>query len=396
MKNRSTAYIITILAPLVVSFAFALDLYIPTVPHLVHVFQTTDARIQLTLSLFVLMQGLGQLVFGPWSDSVGRRPIALGGAVLFIVASLLCAAATTIWILILGRLIQAAGACAMMVVAFAMVRDCFDEAKSAKVYSYLNSTIAVSPLFAPVIGGYMSHAFGWRANFYLLVGIGVLCLIAGLFFVKETHDHSKRLPLGRDVFVRYGSLMWDRRFWPFALCAGAGIAAFFCFFSISPFIIITLLHVPVMHFGYYFAVLGVVFLLGSMLSGKLAPIVGAKRLLRLGAFLILIGGITLFLAYWMFGLGLLEFLPPVFVGCLGGAFVVGNAAALALAPFPQFAGAASALLGAVEFVMASICGTLMMHEAVTSTQPYAVVLLVVGALSVFCSFYGVESARKTT
>lgn len=394
MRDRSVFFVVCVLAPLVFSFALALDLYIPSVPDLTIFFHTKPASVQLTLSLFVLMQGLGQLLFGPLSDSFGRKPIALISAFLFLLFSLMCALSRSITVLIVARLFQALGACGMMVVAFAMVRDLFEQELSARVFSYLNSTIAISPLLAPIIGGYLGAYLGWQSNFYLLALIGLGCLLLIAIFVRETQNFAYRLSFDRKVFSRYFYIYRQRRFFPYVLATACSIATFFCFFSISPYIIIQLLHVSTTHFGYYFAVLGVVFLVGSGIAGKLTPLIGARRLLVMGAYLILLGGIAMVLWYMRFGLGLLQFLLPMFVSGLGASFVAGTGAALALSSFPESAGTAASLMGATNFVGASIAGSLMMHRSITSTMPYAITLLILGAVTLLSLYFSRPSVNR--
>lgn len=392
MKDRSVAYVVTVLAPLVFSFAMALDLYIPTVPEIAQVFHTNQSTVQLTLSLFMLTQGVGQLLFGPLSDQVGRKPVALCSAAIFCFASLGCAISVNVVQLIVWRIVEAAGACGMTVVAFAMVRDLFERDLSARVFSYLNSTIAVSPLLAPVIGGQMAVWLGWRSNFYLLAGIGVACMALVAFFMTETqaHHHKVRFDLG--VFKRYRSIFCQRAFFPYVLLAACAISVFFCFFSISPFIIISLLHVPETHFGYYFAVLGVVFLVGSALAGKLTPRIGARAVLLSGIVLLFFGAVMMLGWYQLFGLSMAEFLVPLLFAGLGASFIAGSSAGLALERFGHMAGTAASLLGATQFMGSSIAGSIMMHRMIVSTQPYAVTLLVLSVVAFVC--YRIAPAER--
>ncbi len=393
MRNKSVVYVVSVLAPLVFSFALALDLYIPTVPVIAHVMHSKPTTVQLTLGLFMLMQGLGQLFFGPLSDHFGRKPVAIVSSILFIVASILCGLSVTIDQLIAARIFEAAGACGMMVVAFAMVRDLFESDMSARVFSYLNSTIAVSPLLAPLVGAYMAVWLGWRSNFYLLAVIGTICLALIVFLMKETQNSAHKTRFNGHVFLRYWQIYRQPYFFPYVLMAGCAISVFFCFFSISPFIIIELLKVPQTHFGYYFAILGVVFLVGSMLAGKLTPKFGVQRILLSGALLVMFGGILMMLWYRLAGLSLSEFLVPVFFAGMGAAFMAGSGAALALERFPHLAGTAASLLGATQFMGSSLAASLMMRGKIVSTEHYAVTLVILGALSLV--LYGVAQHART-
>lgn len=380
MKNKSLPYFIIVLAPLVFSFAFALDIYIPSVPSLVSVFDTTAAMVQLTLSLYMLMMGVGQLVMGPLSDRFGRRPIALISSVLFLLASLSIVIAPNILSVILLRMLQAMGASGMMCVAFAMVRDCYHDDMSAKVLSYLNSTIAVSPLFAPLLGGYIAATWGWRTNFIVLSVLAAICVLSVLFMQQETHASHRRVAFDAAIFSRYWRLLLDRNVWPFLLASACGMSMFFCFFSISPFIIIDILHVPEQHFGYYFAILGVAFLLGSMISARLVNSFSPIYLLRVGASMAMLAGMTMYVLDQFFGVSLWTFLAPTLLAGVGAAFIVGNGAALVLEPYPEYAGTASALLGAGQFAGASLAASIMMLPQITSSIPYAITVIILALL----------------
>ncbi|MDF1653604.1 MAG: multidrug effflux MFS transporter [Coxiellaceae bacterium] len=381
MRDKSIVYVVTVLAPLVFSFALALDLYIPSVPDIAQLYHVKSGEVQLTLSLFILMQGLGQLLFGPLSDRFGRKPIAAISAFIFLLASIGCSLSPGIVTLIVMRIFQAAGACGMTVVAFAMVRDLYEKEQSARVFSYLNSTIAVSPLLAPLIGGYVAVWFGWRANFYLLAIIGAGCFLLVLMMIHETQKSAHKVAFDRKVFRRYWDIYKHHQFYPYVLIAGCAISLFFSFFSISPYVIISLLKVPITHFGYYFAVLGVVFLVGTILAGHLAPKVGVRRLLFTGITLMLFGGVVAWVWGAVVGLSLSQFLVPLLFSGMGASFMAGSAAAMALEPFPEVAGTAASLLGATQFVMPSIVASIMMAKPIHSAQPFSITVVVMGVIS---------------
>ena len=230
MKNYSISKLILILTPFVFSFAFGLDIYIPIVPQMTEIFSTTPSLIQLTLSLFLLITGLGQLFIGPLSDQFGRKKIFYASSFLFGAGSLACAFTDQISWLIVARLISALGACGMLVNSFALVRDLYVGNEGAKIYSFLNGAIGISPTFAPILGGYLNLYFGWQSIFVFLGLIGIGSLLITKFYIEETHPEDMRVNFDGQVFKRYFNILKNRQFLTFALIAGCQSSVLFSFF----------------------------------------------------------------------------------------------------------------------------------------------------------------------
>lgn len=381
MWKHNTLKTTLILMPLSFAFAVALDLYIPAVPQLVTIFQSTPAQIQLTLSGFMLAFGIGQLFVGPYTDQFGRRPVALISAILYLLSSLLCATSDSVTSLVVYRIIQALSACGMLVCANAVVRDVYSGTQSAKMYSYLNCAIAMSPLFAPLIGGYVDVLFGWRACFITLGLFGLMATGIVLLQLHETHPTDKRTPVNRHILKRYWHILQNRDFRFYAFVASCGIVCLFTFFSTSPYILIQDLHVERQRFGLYFGVMGLLFLIGSLMAAKTVVIMGLRKNILLGASLILVGGLWMWLASALTGLSAMGFICPMIPISLGAAFVTGAGAAGAMEPFPDMAGAAAALYGSAEFILSSIIGNIVLQFYTSSALPLALTVSIVGMLS---------------
>ena len=346
-------------------------------------FHTVPVVIQLTVSLFVLTTGIGQLFLGPYSDQVGRRKIVLTAICLFLVGSLVCALANNIWIVILGRIIQAIGACGMMVTAFAIVRDIFEGDNLTKTYSYLNSMIALSPLFAPMIGGYLDVHFGWRAVFYALAIIAACTLVLAIVCVSETHPSHKRTEFTTEVIHSYKDIICNKQFQTFVFCGAAGMTCFFTFFSMSSYIIIDLLKIPEIKFGFYFGVIGIMELIGGLISANLASRIGTYKTVVTGVILMLIAGSSMLIWDQILGLNIYGFITPMIAMAIGGSIVISGGAGGAMEPFKEQAGAASAMFGAIEFITAFIISTLIMLRAVHSAAPLGILITTVSILSLF-------------
>lgn len=381
MQNYKTYQFVLILAPFVFSFAFGLDIYIPVVPQMTEIFETTQMLVHLTLSLFLFTTGLGQLWIGPLSDRYGRKPVFYAASACYAAGALMCAAAPGIVWLIAGRFVCSLGACGMLVTSFAMVRDIYANKDSARMYSFLNGAIGISPTFAPIIGGYLALYFGWQSVFVFLAIVGVFAIVVTRVCVEETHPEEKRIRVSKAVFKRYLDIFTHPQFLVYSLIAGLAEGIFFCFFSISPFIIIGLLGVPTHYFGYYFAVFGAVIALGGLGSGKVIEKAGIPTTVAIGIACMIMGGICMLAWYYLATLSLAGFLIPMVLACTGAIFVVGAAASAALEPFAALAGTASAGFGAATFSLSSLMGGLLMLFPVASTVPYGIVITLAGLLS---------------
>ncbi|MCD6044886.1 MAG: hypothetical protein K0R48_49 [Gammaproteobacteria bacterium] len=378
--------LVFLLAPLVFSFAVGQDIFIPEVPKLTGLFHTTPGLVQLTLSLFMLAVGVGQLIIGPLSDRFGRKSIVLLSIALYTLGSIAAVLTESIDILIFTRILQGFGACGMMVCAFAIVRDLSEGNESAQIYSYLNGAIAISPLLAPLAGGYLDVSFGWRAPFFFLGILGVAIFIAIALCLSETIKEKNKNASLEGSFKDYLRVIKNRQFFTCNFIAASAVASFFTFFSVSPYVLINTLHVSETHFGYYFAIIGIMFFIGSIVAGRLHIILGITQVALLGSALFFLSGVIMLLWTVFIGTSLWSFLVPTALAGIGGAFMMGAGAGGALEPFPDIAGTAAALLGASEFLLATLVGTVALLRPVTSNMPLAIVLTLFGGLAVLLVF----------
>lgn len=381
MNKKNIIPTVLLLAPFILAFAFALDIYVPSIPDICIYFATSPATVQLTVSLFILMTGLGQLIVGPMSDAYGRRKIIIFATLIYFIGSVVSTISPNMTVLILARVAQGFGACGMMVTCFAIVRDLFSGNECARIYSFLNSTIAISPLLAPSIGGYLALYFGWRATFAFLTVVAFLMAILAFFKVKESLPREHRVKLSKDFLVNYKHIIKSKTFCIYTLCASAGFSAFLTFFSMSPYIIINLLKIPKQHFGIYFAAIGLIFFLGSLASGHFAKKIGTYKTALLGTILMTLSGVVMLLWHMTFGLSVYGFMGPMMIMGVGGAFLMGAGAGGAIEPFPDMAGAASALFGSCQFAFGFIISSIVLKWQINSTLPLAFTMLIIGTIT---------------
>jgi DHA1 family bicyclomycin/chloramphenicol resistance-like MFS transporter len=356
-----------LLTALVALGQISTSIYIPSLPSLVRALDASPAEVNLTLSLFLAGFAVGQLVFGPVSDRLGRRPALLAGLGLYTLASLACAFAASIDALILGRLTQGLAASAGPVLGRAVVRDLYGAERSAAAMGYIGAAFSISPAISPMVGGYLQVWFGWRAAFFCLTGIGAAILAAAWRLMHETRPRAAAGPAGGRAFVAAClGLARDRRFWAYTSAVGFTFGALMAFTAAGPFVFIDTFGVTPDRFGllYVFPVAG--FFAGSLVAGRLAARTGLDRTLRIGLVLGVLGG-GIMIGLTAAGHASVEgILAPMAVFSAGLGLVMATGIAGALAAFPQVAGAASALLGFVQMGLgglASVAAGLTPHAS---------------------------------
>ena len=223
-----------LMAPFDILASLAMDIYLPVVPAMPGILNTTPSMIQLTLSLYMVMLGVGQVIFGPISDRIGRRPILLAGGALFIVASLGAAWSSTAAAFVAFRLLQAVGASAALVATFATVRDVYaSRPEGVVIYGLFSSMLAFVPALGPIAGALIGEFFGWRAIFVTLAALALPALLNAGFRWHETRP-SDEVNTRRSVLPIFVS----PNFWVYTVGFSAGMGTFFVFFSTAPRVLI--------------------------------------------------------------------------------------------------------------------------------------------------------------
>lgn len=325
------------------------DLYTPSLPHLPEILATTPSAVQLTMGLNLVAYAGCQLIYGPLADRLGRRTLLMWGLIGFFLSTLLCAVAPTIEVLIAARIAQGIFASAEAVITLLMLRELFEGEKGAKAMGLFGVGIGLFPAIGPLIGGYVHVLVGWRANFVLMAGMIVVAGIIAMSVLPETKIPDKDALNLRRVGRNYLSLLRDRTILRFMAPLAASMGALFAFVTEGPFILIDRLGVPTEEYGYWYALIVVFFMLGSLAVNRLAGRRTPEALTRDGVVTVLFGTLLLCL--------------PLFAGYEKVWAIIAGMSAMALgfglifgsAPLPlldaagdERRGAASALMGLTE------------------------------------------------
>ncbi|MGK9169419.1 multidrug effflux MFS transporter [Inquilinus limosus] len=383
---RPSAIIAVVLTLLTGFGPMSTDLYLPSLPALVTAFGSDVATVQLTLSVFLVGFAVAQLVYGPVSDRFGRRPAILAGVVLFTMASIACALATSIEMLILCRFLQALGACCGPVLGRAVVRDLYGPDRAARILAYMSMAMALAPAIGPIIGGVLQEAFGWRANFWVLVGFGALMLASVLALLGESNRHRDPLATSPTRLARnYGALLRHRRYIGYVMIVACGYSAIFTFISGSSFVLSGMLGLSPPVYGACFGAVVAGYMLGTFGSGRLTLRLGIDRMIAAGTLVMLAGAAAM---AGLAGAGVFTVwavVAPFFLVMIGVGLTLPNAIAGAIGPFPTMAGTASALMGFIQMTLAALVGIAIGHATGSDALPMAaaVLLTTLGALAAF-------------
>src|SRR5688572_25608929 len=249
----------------------AIDTYLPALPTIARDLHTSDALVQVSLSVYFVGIAVGQAVYGPLSDRLGRKPALYLGLAMFILGSLGCAVASSVGLLIGFRLLQALGGCAPLVVPRAIVRDHFDQRGSVRMLSILMLVMGLAPILAPLVGGQLLGQFGWRSIFWAHAIYGSVWLAAVAIGLRESLSvgRRQRQRVGA-VLAMYGRLLSDRAFMAHVLVGALIFAGLLAYISGSPFVFIELFHVPPSQFGVYFGINAIGIITASQINRWLA------------------------------------------------------------------------------------------------------------------------------
>lgn len=362
MSPAGQARVDTVGVAILVIFAVALgplatDLYLPSLPSIGRAFERPAADVQLTLSVFLMGFAVAQLVVGPLSDRFGRRPVLLGGLLLFLLASAFCAFAWSLEVLLAGRLVQALGACAGPVLGRAVVRDAWGAERAARVLSYLASAMAIAPAAGPVIGGFLESYLGWRSNFFALSLYALVLLLLLGYRLPETNRYRDETALRPMRIVgNYVLLLRHRSYLGYLLIVALAYSGIFVFISGSSFLLIETLGLTPQAFGLSFAGAVGGYVVGSLGSGRFSQRFGSDRILVFGVAMGCLAG-TVGLTLALSGvLSVVSVVGSTALFFLAAGCLLPNAFAGALRHYPHMAGSASSLLGFVQMALASAIG----------------------------------------
>ncbi len=354
----STLRLVVVLGVLTAIGPMAIDMYLPALPSIGQSLGTSLTAVQMSLLVYFLSMGVGQAIYGPLSDQVGRKPPMYFGLVLFIAGSIGCALAPNIQILIVSRFIQGSGACAAMVIPRAIVRDLHTGNAAVKLMARLMLVFSVSPLLAPLAGSLLIEWHSWRSVFWVITLLGLSTLAMFSFRFPETRPAARERKVDlKKLLTTYGPLLRDRTFLQLSAIGALGISSFFLYLANSSFVLINHYGLTPIKYSIAFSLNAVAFIGAAQLANKLGKRFGLVDVLKT-ALKGYSGIMSLLLFFYLFGIDRIELLiAMLFIGYGFLGLIVPISTVLALEDQGTVAGSASALMGAARFVVgAAIMG----------------------------------------
>ena len=382
----SNAWIL-LLASLTALGPLSIDMYLPALPQMANDFGVSTQMVANSLPAYFLGLAIGQLIYGPVSDRIGRKKPLYFGLSLYIIASLLCVFANSEWSLIAARVLQALGGCVGVVIARAAIRDRLDMQASAQAFASMMIVTTIAPIIAPSLGALVLSFSSWHSifAFLMVVGLGSLCCVH--FFFEETLDPKRRLKLNfNQVLNLYGAILQDSSFRrPMFVGCFAG-AVLFCYISASAAILMDGYGLNQQVFAYAFGANAVGIMLFSTLNKRLAQKLSVFQRLKLGSFLQLAGVGLLLVAGSMMHAPLYIVCAGMFLAVAAIGFTGPNAMAIAMSEQGARAGTASAIMGSMQFGCGLLCGVILNFLLWSVLLNMAIVMAIFVALALYYVF----------
>jgi MFS transporter, DHA1 family, multidrug resistance protein len=364
--------LLTALGPL------AVDMYLPSFPDIARVLATEPATVQLTLSLYMVSYAIGQVVYGPLSDRYGRLPVMRAALAIYCVASLACALAPDIELLLAARMLQALGSSGAIVLARAIVRDLYSGARAGRELSLMGAIMALAPVLAPMIGGVLQSAFGWRSHFVLHMAIGLIAAAVVWRKLPETM-HSRSGPLSpRAIVAAYAEIARNRAVLAYVAMLAVSFAGVFAWISGSSFVLQEIYGLSALTYGLAFAAASGGYLAGTAIATRIVQRLGLDRTIGIGAAALAAGGLAAIAAIPVGGNSAILLVAAMALYAAGMGLVQPQTVAGAMMPFPHRAGTASSLLGVTQMVCAALSGAIVGQLLGASAWPVAIPLAVTG------------------
>lgn len=397
-KQYSTGWILllalfTSLGPL------SIDMYLPALPQMAQDFGVTTQQVANSLPAYFLGLAIGQLIYGPISDRIGRKKPLYFGMALYAAASLLCVFATDELSLIAARILQALGGCVGVVMARAAIRDRLDVQGSAQAFASMMIVMGVAPVLAPTFGAWILHFFEWHAIFIALSIIGCVLFLCVHFFFQETLPVERRLILSfKQVLILYGSIFKDKSF-RFPMLAGCLTgAALFCYIGSAAEVLMDGYHLNQQHFAYIFGLnaLGIMFM--SSINKRLSTKLKVVQRLKIGGFIQVIGAFIITISGLLNSAPLMLVMFGMFLVVSGIGFTGPNAMALAMSEQGARAGTASAIMGSMQFACGLIGGVLLNFLVWNALMNMGILMLfftISGLIAIFAVSKRLEFQHKS-
>lgn len=385
--TRQEFKILSITVFVAICGTLGIDIHLASMPHIMAYLQTDKPHMQQSVSIFLLGMGSSLLFYGPLSDRYGRKPIVIFGLSLAALSSYVTPFTTTIHTFLLVRLLQGIGSGVCLGLGRTIVADVLQGDRLATVGSYFAMVFSLSPVVAPVIGGYIQHWIGWKANFVVLGTVLALALLTYMLFCPETNQHKNpRACTVEIVYQNYKSLLLHSLFVGCMLISGIAMASNMAYATTSAFILQTQFHLNPIVYGWLTTTVGAGAFLGRFITPIAINRIGGRYTLLSGLLLLLLAGLLLLLFIELRIINVPLIIIMVFFTLLAQTMISPNVTSRALSPFKDKRGAAGALFGGFQMLIAFLGSAIIGGFAHDGILVLAISYTALGALGtvIFC------------
>ncbi|WP_170308221.1 multidrug effflux MFS transporter [Parashewanella tropica] len=357
--------LIAVLIPLVMFSPLAIDIFLPAMPTMAGVFKADTVHVQWSITVFIFSLGLGQLILGPISDRIGRRPVVLFGIALYMLSAFVVSQVNTLPLHLMVRFFQGLATCAIVVGVFASVTDRFNAVESSKVYSYLNGVLFCVPALAPILGYYLMSTYGWQSTFIFL---GMFALVIGFVAYKGFHESNLTLQPKKPIFAvsNYKPVLLTPSFIYYSTIVMLSMASITAFVSTAPNVFAERYHLPPETFTFWFSINAIAIIAVSFVMPKLLDKYSINGIIKVGMAMVVVSG------FLLLGLShnddVIYYMLPVILCSAGFALATGTCVGKALAPFKANAGVATALLGVIQMSVSALLVTLLQALSLSAVE----------------------------
>jgi DHA1 family bicyclomycin/chloramphenicol resistance-like MFS transporter len=382
MLRPDTLALTALLALLTAVGPMSVDFYLPSLPQIGRVFDASVPQVQLTLSGYLFCFAIGQIVYGPISDHIGRKPVLLTALSLYVAVCFGCVFAASIEMLIALRGLQALGVAAAPVLARAMVRDLYHGVRAGRELARMGSITALAPVVAPSLGGILQATFGWRASFLAMAMLGLAAMVLVTRLLPETIKQPAKHPISlASIAGGYGLFIRHRSYRIYLAIVATSYGGLFAWISGSSFVLQDLYGLSPLLFGLVFAAATLGYGVGTLLAARLVMRIGIDRTIVCGGAALAGGGLWMVATAAIGATSPFALALPMALYLCGLGLAMPQAMAGALMPFPDRAGAASSLLGFLQQVVGSTAGILVGQMLGGSALPLALIIASMGSLA---------------
>lgn len=358
MIAKNNIFIFSIILLLGELGAIATDIYIPSLPAIAETLNSPPSLIKLTIGIYLVSFGFSQLIYGPLSDCYGRRKVVTWGLLITVIASIGCVVASSINMLLIFRFIQGLGAGAGTVMARAIMMDVYERKVLIKINAYYSLISAQALTVIPILGGYIQVYLGWRANFVFILIYSLMTIFLIYKYLPETNKTKLRRLKIRKLLNNYWIIITNKIFLSCVLCSSLCLSSLIVYITTGPFLFQKVIGLNPIEFGYLSIISCAAVMTGSLFNSQFISRLGTRKMFTIGVYLMLTGGVGLFLPVVFDTKNLILIMSPIFMFMIGTNLVFSCTAVIGLHKVRRLTGSAGALFGAVQMFISSLIGTL--------------------------------------